>query len=120
MLYSYTMIRTRRVLSFSSKVYTHLLLFNLFFYALFLIRLWFPVTPLFGEITENILFSLTTIGLLYGLYLLLLIIFLLFQDHIFLLSQFLITIGKIVVFVGLLLSAQLITTVTQQGFYLTL
>jgi hypothetical protein len=120
MLYSVAMVRTRRVLSFSSRVYTYVLLFNLFFYALFLLRLWMPVTPLFGTITEQFVLRLAMIGILYGAYLLILICILLFQDRIFLIPITVLTLFKIIIHVAFLISVQFVNTITSHGFIINL
>ncbi len=119
-LYSSRMIRTRRVLSFSARVYTYILLFNLFFYALFLMRLLMNVTAEFAQITQVLCLTSSTIGILYGLYLLLLVIGLLFHDHIFLVRAAVFSLVKILIHIFILISAQFIIHITETGIILTM
>jgi len=118
--YSSYMVRTRRVLFFSNKVLNYLIIFTLFFFSLFIMRLWWPVTRQYEEITSIIVIILSTITSLYGLYNIGIIIFLLLKDHVFLTSTFFKDLLKIALSVILIFITQLLMTVSTTGIILAI
>jgi len=83
-------------------------------------RLFVPVTTQFALLTQQLSVTMATIGILYGLYLILLIIGLLFQDHIFLLLTTVQTLLKIAILLFILISVRFIGDMFESGFILSM
>lgn len=87
---------------------------------LFIMRLWWPVTRQYEELTSLIVLSFSTITLLYGLYNISIIIFLVIKDHVFLTSMFFKDLLKLALAVLLIFITQLLMTISVQGITLSL
>ncbi|NCB00897.1 MAG: hypothetical protein EOM67_01870 [Spirochaetia bacterium] len=114
------MVRTRRVLAFSEKVLTYLMLFTLFFMTLFLMRLWWPVTATYDSLLGTIVVTLSLTTILYGIYIVGLIFLLLIKDHIFLVGIFIKNIIKICISLFCIYIVQLLITFSTSGIIITI
>jgi hypothetical protein len=83
-------------------------------------RLWWPVTRQYEEITSLIVIILSTITFLYGLYNIGIIVFLLLKDHVFLTSTFFKDLLKIALSVILIFITQALMTVSSTGIILAI
>ena len=114
------MVRTRRVLFFSNKVYNYLTLFSLFFFSLFLLRLWWPVTTQYEYVTSIVVVTFSTITFLYGIFNIGMIVLLLIKDHVFITSLFITDIIKIGINISIIFSVQLLMSVSMSGITISL
>ncbi len=115
------MIRTRRLYAYSEKLYSYYLLIVLFFAALFSLNLFMQTTGQFILFSSTVLRILSSAGLVYGAFLMGLLIFILVKDHMFLGSKMLRTLLHMFLCSIILILVQILYTLSADGirFHLT-
>jgi hypothetical protein len=113
------MLRSRRLLAFSGRVYNYLLLIYAFFFLLFFSQLWWPVSASFARLLKISMDTMIWTGLGFGIGLLLLALRIWIVDHVFPATAiFGIILRTLLLFIGGVF-VQLFSRITSQGVIIT-
>ncbi len=110
-----SMLRTRRLYAYSEKLYLYFSLILLFGAGLFSFNLFFETTGMFLTFSTRVLNILASTGLLYGAYLIVLLIFILLKDGMFLLSKIVRTLLHMSLCSIILFLVQTVYTLSAEG-----
>ncbi len=115
-----SMLRLRRIIRFSGRVQSFLVLLTFFVFALFLIQLWGLLTPQFYTVISNGLIFLIYLGFAYGVVIIILTLLLGAISSVFLWGEVLKILGKSLLLSLILTFVSLFTTLTQGGIVFTI
>ncbi len=114
------MIRTRRLYAYSEKLYSFFLVIVLFAAGLYSLNLIDETTEVYRAFTEGILTLLSSTGILYGAYHIILLMLILLKDHMFLAGKFVRTLLHMLICSIILIVVQLLQVLHLDGLSILL
>ncbi len=114
------MLRLRRIVRFSSRVQSFIIILAFFVFNLFLVQLWGLITPQYYTLISNGLIFLIYLGFTYGALIILLTLLLWAVSSVFLWGEVIRILVKCLLLALILTFVSLFTTLTQGGIVLTI
>jgi|GEM_PF-5269610 len=109
------MIRTRRLYAYSEKLYSYYLLIVLFAGGVYSFNLFLRTTELFRSFTTTLVTLLSSAGIMYGGYLLTLLILILFKDRMLLAWKIMKTLLHMIICSFMLVLVQILSSLSAHG-----
>ncbi len=114
------MLRLRRIVRFSSRVQSFIIILAFFVFNLFLVQLWGLITPQYYTLVSNGLIFLIYLGFTYGGLIIIMTLLLWAISSVFLWGEIIRILVKCLLLALILTFISLFTTLTQGGIVLTI